>query len=239
MAEQDLERQRSSFGVVARPSDGALHGAEPGTLSSLVDRYPVLEAVRPAVREAFELLASAFRTGRKVLVCGNGGSAADAEHIAGELMKGISRRRRLPEETARRLEASLPAELAAYLSEHLEPALPTISLVGGTSLPSAVANDTAPDMVFAQQVHGYGHPGDVLWALSTSGRSRNVVLAAATARAAGLRVLAMTGRSASMLGDLADVCIAVPADATTEAQELHLPVYHALCQALEQELTHG
>ena len=210
-------------------------GAEQ-SLAALGVRYPALDAVLPAVRDAFDLLAGAFRAGGKLLVCGNGGSAADADHIAAELMKGMSKRRRLPHEVSRQLRAALPPELADYLGGHLEPSLPAVSLVGAASLISAVANDTAPDMVFAQQVHGYGRPGDVLWVISTSGRSRTTVLAAAVARADGLRVLALTGRDPAAVGELADVCVAVPADDTAEVQELHRPVYHALCQALEHEL---
>jgi phosphoheptose isomerase len=151
-------------------------------------------------------------------------------------MKGMCGRRRLPAEVASRLSEVLPSELADHLAANLEPALPTISLSGASSLILAVSNDTDPDMVFAQQVYGYGRPGDVLWAISTSGRSRNVILAAAMARASQMSVVALTGEGAGPLGKLADVCIAVPSGTTAEAQELHRPVYHALCEALESSL---
>lgn len=198
--------------------------------------HPELAPLLPAAHDAFELLASSFRAGGKVLVCGNGGSAADADHIAAELMKGMCGRRRLADRDAERFRALLPPPVADHLASHLEPALPTLSLSGPAALVSAVANDTDPNLVFAQQVYGYGRPGDVLWTISTSGRSRNCVLAAAVARAQGLRVLAMTGADPSELGQLADVCLAVPAVETARAQELHRPLYHAICAALEADL---
>jgi phosphoheptose isomerase len=201
-------------------------------LSQLAVRYPDLAACADSVGEAFWLLTACFRAGGKLLICGNGGSAADAEHIVGELMKGMNASRALP---AGFLAALPPGEAGEYLAAMLEPALPAISLVSQASLISAIGNDTAGDMVFAQQVLGYGRPGDVLWAISTSGRARNVVLAAITARAAGLRVLAMTGADGLPLGEQADVWLRVPAAETPAAQELHLPVYHALCAALEAE----
>lgn len=207
------------------------------TLSSLFARHPELGSCEAEINSAFEMIAGAFRAGNKLLVCGNGGSAADAEHIAGELMKGMCGRRHLPADVASRFSEVLPVELAEHLAANLEPALPTISLAGATSLILAVSNDTDPDMVFAQQVHGYGRPGDVLWAISTSGRSRNVILAAAVARASQMGVVALTGQGGGPLGEMADVCIAVPAPTTAAAQELHRPVYHAICEALESSLT--
>lgn len=219
----------------ARRSDGP--PASP--LASLFGRHPELRPLEGPVAAAYETLRTAFRGDHRALVCGNGGSAADAEHIVGELMKSMLVRRPVPTEVTDALAGTAPPELgeeARYLSEHLEGALPAISLGSQTSLLSAVANDTAADMVFAQQVHGYGRPGDVLWALSTSGRSRNVVLAALTARAQGMRVVALTGEPGEPLGDLADVWIRVPAASPADAQELHVAVYHSLCAALETEI---
>jgi D-sedoheptulose 7-phosphate isomerase len=169
-----------------------------------------------------------------VLVCGNGGSAADAEHIVGELMKTMSRSRRLSAPERQAFQDKVPGADGVYLSEHLEGALATIALGAHSSLATAIQNDTAGDMVFAQQVYGYGRPEDVLWAFSTSGRSRNVVLAATTAVAAGMKVLAFTGESDGPLGQIATVAVKVPASSTPEVQEFHLPIYHALCEALEQ-----
>lgn len=204
-----------------------------GILSDLVRRRPELAPVTDEVQAAFDLLRTAFAGGHKVLTCGNGGSAADAGHIVGELMKSMSRRRPLQGDENAAFGAVASVEQRDYLLAHLERALPVIDLGSHQTLLSAIGNDTAADMGFAQQVIGYGQPGDVLWGLSTSGRSRNVILAAATARARGLSVLAFTGSSPSPLDDLADVSVRVPAESTPQVQELHLPIYHALCEMLE------
>jgi D-sedoheptulose 7-phosphate isomerase len=200
----------------------------------LFSRYPALQPEESDIVAAFELLASSYRGGGKVLVCGNGGSAADAEHIVGELMKTMSRSRRLSAPERQAFQDKVPGADGVYLSEHLEGALPTIALGAHSSLATAIQNDTGGDMVFAQQVYGYGRPDDVLWAFSTSGRSRNVVLAATTAVATGMKVLAFTGESDGPLGQVASVAVRVPASSTPEVQEFHLPIYHALCEALEQ-----
>jgi phosphoheptose isomerase len=204
-----------------------------GILADLVRRRPEIAPVSDQVQAAFDLLQVAFATGHKVLTCGNGGSAADAGHIVGELMKSMSRRRPLPGDETAAFGVVASAEQRDYLLAHLERALPVIDLGSQQALLSAIGNDTADDMGFAQQVIGYGRPGDALWGLSTSGRSRNVVLAAATARARGLSVLAFTGSAPSPLSDLADVSVRVPATSTPQVQELHLPIYHALCEMLE------
>jgi D-sedoheptulose 7-phosphate isomerase len=204
-----------------------------GILTDLVRRRPEIVSVADQVQAAFDLLCTAFAGGHKVLTCGNGGSAADAGHIVGELMKSMSRRRPLLDDQNAAFSVVASAEQRDYLLAHLERALPVIDLGSQQTLLSAIGNDTAGDMGFAQQVVGYGRPGDVLWGLSTSGRSRNVILAAATAKARGLSVLAFTGASPSPLGDLADVSVRVPAESTPQVQELHLPIYHALCEMLE------
>ena len=205
-----------------------------GVFGHLLSRYPALGPAGRDIVAAFELLAAAYGGGGKVLVCGNGGSAADAEHIVGELMKTMASSRRLSAPERKAFADKVGGATGVYLSEHLEGALPTIALGAHSALATAIQNDTAGDMVFAQQVYGYGRPGDVLWAFSTSGRSRNVVLAAATATATGMKVLAFTGGTESPLGDLADVVVRAPASSTPEVQEFHLPIYHALCEALEQ-----
>lgn len=211
-------------------------GAPPETrvFRHLADRYPALAALERDIVSAFELLASTYERGGKVLVCGNGGSAADAEHVVGELMKTMASSRRLSPSERHAFQHKVPGRTGVYLSEHLEAALPTIALGAHSALATAIQNDTAGDMVFAQQVYGYGRPGDLLWGFSTSGRSRNVLLAGATALAIDMTVLAFTGEMESPLSEIATVAVRVPATVTPEVQELHLPIYHALCEALER-----
>ena len=199
----------------------------------LVQRYPDLQSVAEAADRTCEALIHCFQAGGKVLVCGNGGSAADAEHLVGELMKSYLLPRRL---SAERRAALAGAPDGDYLAEHLQAALPAISLVSQTGLLTAVANDNGADLVFAQQVYGYGRAGDVLMAISTSGNSRNVLLAAQVARAQGLTTLGFTGRTGGVLRDLSDVAVCVPHDQTALVQERHLALYHALCAAVERTL---
>ena len=203
-------------------------------IEQLISTYPELGACAGDIRAAFEVLRDCYRRGGKVLTCGNGGSAADAEHIVGELMKSYFLKRPVPEETRAKLMAANPQD-GDYLARHLEGALPAISLVSQTSLSSAIANDNAADMVFAQQVYGYGMEGDVLLGLSTSGNSRNVLHAAQVARALGLHTVALTGPSGGMLKSLCEVCICVPGESAPAIQERHQPIYHVLCAMLEEE----
>lgn len=210
----------------------------PVRFTSLFERHPELQPVAAQVGAAFDLLVHTYEAGGTVLVGGNGGSAADAEHIVGELMKGMERRRPVTTDVRSAIAAAVPADLAedaAYLADRLEGALRAVSLNSQIGLLSAVANDTAGDMSIAQQVFGYGRPGDTFWALSTSGRSRNIVLAAIAARAAGVAVLALTGEPGEPVGRLADVWVRVPTGNVARAQELHLAVYHALCESLEEK----
>ena len=197
-------------------------------IDNLFVRYPQLASCGPDVRKAFDILLSSCRSGGKVLVCGNGGSAADAEHIVGELLKKFRKHRAIDPALA----AKLPPELAA----RLEGALPAVSLVSMSGIVTAFANDVAWDAAFAQQTLGLGAPGDVLVALSTSGNSANCVNAALVARAKGLKVVSLTGAAGGRLAELADAPIRVPETETYKVQELHLPVYHALCAAIEEEL---
>lgn len=201
-------------------------------IDTLVDRYPQLSVCADDVSRTFELLTTVFVSGGKILVCGNGGSAADSDHIVAELMKGFKLPRPVPTETREWLLEAFPSD-GAYLADHLQGALPAISLVGQAGLMSAFANDVAADMVFAQQVLGYGAPGDVLLGISTSGNSANVVNALKVARALGLRTAGLTGGSGGRMTELCDVAVRVPAESTSEVQELHLPVYHVLCEMLE------
>ena len=199
--------------------------------SLLLDRYRVLQPCEADLRAAFDLLAAAFRNGNKLLICGNGGSAADSEHIVGELMKGFMRSRPISAEHAARLDATGAA--GKEIARRLQGTLAAISLPSQMSLLTAVANDGDFEMVFAQQVYGLGKPGDVLLAISTSGTSKNICNAAIVAKAFGLKSIALTGRSGGDLGTLADVAIKVPSDNVAEIQELHLPVYHWLSTELE------
>ncbi|ALS25595.1 phosphoheptose isomerase [Paenibacillus sp. 32O-W] len=202
---------------------------------SLERKYPELMTLRPSLEEAARIMLRAFREGHKLLVCGNGGSASDADHIVGELMKGFMRKRPIPEFYRQWLEEAYPEE-GAYLADHLQGALPAISLVSHHALITAFANDVSAEMVFAQQVYGFGKKGDVLLALSTSGNSHNVVRAIQVARVSGLSVIGMTGCHGGRMRDLCDVTIRVPYDSTPDVQERHLPIYHALCMVLEREL---
>lgn len=197
-------------------------------LSDLFDRCPSLSACEGEILRALDLLLACYRNGGKVLTCGNGGSAADAEHIVGELLKKFKRHRDVDPVVAERL----PADLVAKL----EGALPAISLVSMSGILTAFANDVSWETAFAQQVLGLGRPGDVLIALSTSGNSANCVNAALVARAKGMKVISLTGRAGSRLSALSDAAVRVPETETYRVQELHLPVYHALCAAVEEAL---
>ncbi len=205
-----------------------------GILDTLFERYPALCAVRPAVFRAAEVLIACYRGDGKVLTCGNGGSCSDGSHLVGELMKSFILPRTIPQDTAQAL-LQLDPENGAYMAARLQGALPAVSLAGETALTTAYGNDVAPDMIYAQQVWGYGRPGDVLLALSTSGRSRNVVLACTAARLRQMKVIGLTGAEGRDVGARSDVLIAVPETETYRVQELHLPVWHALCLALEEE----
>ncbi len=196
--------------------------------NELFERYHALEGCRESIREAFDAMLSAYGCGGKVLVCGNGGSAADAEHIVGELLKKFKKHRDIPAEVAEKLRPEV--------AERLEGSLAAISLVSMSGILTAFANDVAWETAFAQQVLGLARPGDVLVALSTSGNSANCVAAAEVMKAVGGRTVAFTGARESRLSAVCDVAIRVPETETYKVQEFHLPVYHALCAMLEEEL---
>lgn len=204
-------------------------------IQDLIRRYPQLAAIAPKIKKAGTLLLDCTQKGGTVFLCGNGGSAADAEHIVGELMKGFLVPRPLLQEQQQKLRQAF-AENGEALGRHLQRAVPAVSLVSGVALPTAFANDVAAEYGFAQQIFGLGRQGDVLWGLSTSGKSVNIIHAFRVARAFGLKTLGLTGRDGGDMAPLCDVEIRVPAVSTPEIQELHLPVYHALCAVLEQEL---
>ena len=183
--------------------------------NNLIIDYPALECVGADILRAYEMLRDCYAGKNKVLICGNGGSAADCEHIVGELMKGFM--------------------LAREIDGELQGALRAISLVSQTALISAIANDTGADMIYAQQVYGYMDKGDVLIALSTSGNAKNILKAAETALMLGGRVLAVTGRNGGLLKQVSTCAVCLPVDQTYKIQEYTLPVYHALCAMLESE----
>lgn len=198
----------------------------------LAERYPSLESARNDIVAAYLLLEESYKNGGKLLVAGNGGSAADAEHIVGELMKGFKLPRKPEADFAEKL-VEENQELGSVLAENLQGALPAIALDGHPALSTAYMNDCEPLLCFAQQVNGYGKSGDVFLGISTSGNSKNVLFAATTAHAKGMKVIGLTGAKDSKLKDMSDVCIKAPQTETYMIQELHLPIYHCLCLMLE------
>lgn len=202
-------------------------------LVDLLERYPALIPCRQSIEAAFTLMQESFRSGGKLLVCGNGGSAADSEHIVGELMKGFMLKRPIPVTMRQKLMAVSP-ENGGMLADQLQGALPAVSLVGHCALSTAFANDVEPSMVFAQQVYGLGQQGDVLLGISTSGNSANVCHAMEVALAMRMSTIGLTGPGGGKMSGLSTVLIGVPAKNTPLVQELHLPVYHALCAMLEE-----
>jgi D-sedoheptulose 7-phosphate isomerase len=203
--------------------------------SPLTSKYPDLEPTLPEIERAAAAWIGCYQAGGKVLICGNGGSAADAEHLVGELMKGYLAPRPAPAEVRNALIQAF-AEDGRYLAEHLQGGLPTLSLASQTALLTAVANDIAGDMIFAQQVFGYGRRGDLLVAISTSGNSGNVVHALRVARVLGLTTLGFTGRTGGRMRAVCDIAVCVPQDRTADIQERHLAIYHALCAQIEASL---
>lgn len=203
-------------------------------ITILCERYPVLKSVENEISKAYLLLEESYKNGGKLLIAGNGGSAADAEHIVGELMKGFKLSRKLQADFADKL-IKENSEFGTVLAENLQGALPAIALDGHPALSTAYMNDCEPVLCFAQQVYGYGKAGDVFLGISTSGNSKNILYAATTARARGMKVIGLTGAKNSKLDQMCDVCIKVPQTETYKIQELHLPVYHCLCLMLENE----
>ena len=207
-------------------------------LDLLIERYPDLEVIKGSIADAYSLIEKSYIGGGKLLICGNGGSAADAEHIVGELMKSFKKKRKLNEEYSEQLRQA-SSDLGPVLAENLQGALPAIALDGHFSLTTAYMNDCEPLLCFAQQVNGYGNQGDVLLGISTSGNSKNVLYAAAAARAKKMKIIGLTGASESKLLDYADVCIKAPSKETYMIQEYHLPIYHCLCLMLEERFFGG
>lgn len=202
-------------------------------LDQLVQRYPSLELCVDDIRNAFIILSDCYERGGKLMIAGNGGSAADSEHIVGELMKDFKQKRKLKKNDKKKL-TLIDENLGATLAENLQYALPAIALDGHSSLTTAYMNDCEPLLCFAQQVFGYGLSNDVFLAISTSGNSKNIIYAAITAKSKGIKIIGLTGQNESELSKICDVCIKVPETETYMIQELHLPVYHCLCLMLEK-----
>lgn len=201
-------------------------------LDELISRYPPLAACRGDILSAFHILRQTFASGGKLLVCGNGGSCADAEHIVGELAKGFLSRRPLSGPEAQALRA-LGGE-GAYLADKLQGGLPALSL-NLPALGTAALNDLGGNLNFAQAAHALARPGDAFLGITTSGNAENVRLAALAARTRGAKILGLTGESGGKLKSVCDACIRVPDRETYIIQEYHLPVYHALCAMVEAE----
>lgn len=201
-------------------------------LNQLIQRYPKISVCYDDILNATNILAKSFANGKKLLVAGNGGSAADALHIVGELMKAFVLPRNLSKELSEAIDSN--CEHTDYLKKNLQMALPAIALVSEIGLTAAYSNDVAPDLVFAQQVLGYGNEGDVFLGISTSGNSKNIIYAAEVAKARGMKVIGLTGEAGGQLKDYSDVCIKAPEKETYKIQELHLPIYHAICLELEK-----
>lgn len=202
-------------------------------IQTLLTRYPRLESARREIVEAYLALEDCYRHGGTLLAAGNGGSAADADHIVGELMKSFRLLRPVTADCAKRLR-EVGADRGAMLAKTLQRALPAISLASHGALMTAYINDTDPQSVYAQLLFGYGRPGDVFLGISTSGNSQNILNAAVTARASGLKTIALTGGSGGALAELADIAVKVPEVETYRIQELHLPIYHCWCLMLEE-----
>lgn len=203
-------------------------------LRQLIDHYPELEICEDAIAKSFDMLYETAKKDGMIFTCGNGGSAADSEHIVGELMKCFKRPRAIDARLSDHLAAL--GEKGCALAEKLEGGIRAVALTSHPALSTAYANDRFPDVVFAQQLSVLGRDADTLIAISTSGNSENCVLAAMVAKAKNIRVIAMTGAKNSRLREIADCCICVPAEETYRIQEYHLPIYHALCSMLESEI---
>lgn len=204
----------------------------------LLKRYPILERCKDEIIESYLLMEECYKNGGKILVAGNGGSAADAEHMVGELMKGFVLPRKLDQKYKEKL-IFVNKDMGKVLAENLQGALPAIALDGHYALSTAYMNDCEPTLCFAQQVNGFGTSNDVFVGISTSGNSKNVMYAATVARAKGMKIIGLTGSKESKLSLFANVSVKVPNTETYMVQELHLPIYHCWCLMLEDKFFGG
>lgn len=207
-------------------------------VDDLIDRYPRLVEIKDAIERGYQILEDSYVQEGKLLIAGNGGSAADSEHIAGELMKSFRLPRPINAELKDRL-ISVSKTEGRKLADHLEYALTAIPLVAHEALSTAYINDVNAESVFAQQLLGYGRAGDVFLAISTSGNSENILNAAVAAKAMDIQVIGLTGQTRGKLEQYADCMIKVPETETYKVQELHLPIYHTLCMMLEAHFFAG
>lgn len=203
-------------------------------LDILIERYPKLKVCKEDIYLAFEMIKDSYKEEGKLLICGNGGSAADSDHIVGELMKSFKKCRSLPDDIKEKLRKS-DVQYGDILAENLQGALPAIALNNHSALSTAYLNDVNGKLSFAQQVYGYGKKEDCLLAITTSGNSENVYMASVVARQNGMKVIALTGDDGGKIKGLADITIKAPAKETYMVQEYHLPIYHCLCLMLEEE----
>lgn len=201
-------------------------------MENLLKRYPALSSCAEKIDEAKDLIIDAYKGGCKLLLCGNGGSCADCEHIVGELMKGFMLKRPVGENRKQEMKEK-NGNLNDDILSKLQLALPAVSLPGAVGLNSAFCNDVDPTLIYAQGVMGLGKENDVLMCISTSGNSKNCVAAAEVAKGLGLKVIALTGQSGGKLKEIADVCVCAPETETYKVQEYHLPIYHYICAAIE------
>ena len=202
-------------------------------IAQLIERYTALSVCEKDIRAAAEALISSYEKGGKLLVAGNGGSASDSDHICGELLKSFVKIRKLEADFLSKLK-EIDADTGAYLSDKLQGSLPAIALTNQSALMTASLNDVDGNVMFAQQVNGYGKPDDVFLGITTSGNSADVIYATVVAKAKGLKTIALTGKTGGKIKNLADISIVVPANETFMIQEYHLPVYHALCLEIEE-----
>ena len=200
---------------------------------SLYERYQNLNTIKSDIEDAKNAIIESFKAGGKLLLCGNGGSAADCEHIAGELMKGFMSKRSLSEEQKQSMINNADYINRDWLNE-LQSALPAISLTSANALNTAFCNDVNPELIYAQQLMGLGKKEDIVFCISTSGNSKNVYAAATVAKALGIKVIALTGKSGGKLKEIADICICAPESETYKVQEFHLPIYHYICAEAEK-----
>lgn len=202
------------------------------SIDQLCERYPALSDLRNNISDAAEMIIDCYKNGGKLLICGNGGSSADADHLTGELMKSFESVRPLDDSFKKRLQ-EISGTRGKYLAVKLEHSLPAISLSSNTGLTTAISNDIDPLLVFAQQLMGYGNENDLLIGISTSGNSQNIIDACITAKALNLKVIGITGKTGGKMKQYCDVLVNVPETRTALIQELHLPVLHTICRIAE------
>lgn len=202
-------------------------------IDQLIERYSVLNVCKKDIEVAAKAMIESFNNGGKLLVAGNGGSCADSDHITGELLKSFCKKRIPSADSINQIKA-IDADTGTYLADKLQGSLPAIALTNNTALMTASLNDVDGNVMFAQQVNGYGTKGDIFLGISTSGNSKDIVYSTVVAKARGLKTIALTGKTGGRLKTLAEICIVVPQNETFMIQELHIPVYHALCLEIEE-----